>query len=396
MASRNNRKKLTVGFTYNQIPPDCSKKEREHYLKYGEWDSPTTINAVVSALEKAGSRVMPIEAYRHNGYDIYRELDRLGPEIDIVFNIAEGFGTRNRESIVPAMLEWMHIPCTGSDAGALAINLNKADTIEILRNYGINIAPFYVFKSNDITDVERFTSRLKKVFPLIVKPVGEGTSVGMTQDSVVESVDQLKKAIEQIIVEYNQPAMAQQFLDGDEYTVGILGDLVLPILKLNLKELPKSPRIRDSDVKEIDIDYCQPARFNENYVLLAAQAAIAQAALSCRDYNRMDFKKHNDGKIYFLETNPLPGLNPESSDFPKMCRLAGISHDVMINAVLFEAVKRYQADKEFSDRFDGKRVAYIREFIEPTMKSLGTYHVAVPPETSDNVYYRLVKPVHQK
>jgi D-alanine-D-alanine ligase len=372
-----NKRRLVVGFTYNLMPnPHGKGKEND----YPEWDSPETIESVIKALEKPGSKVIPLEARKDSRCDVYHELDRLKNELDIVFNIAEGYKTPNRESLVPAMLEWLHIPFTGSDLGALAKALNKADTIEILRNYGINIAPYFVFTSADKPDIKTYITRLGRVFPLIVKPVGEGTSTGLNKDSVVENIEQLSRSIKRVIEEYDQPAMVQQFLDGNEYTVGILGDCILPILEIDLKKIPEKPKIRDYDVKEIDINYSRPAKFDENYILLSAQAATAHTALSCRDYNRMDFRKHSDGKIYFLEANPLPGLNPDSSDFPKMCKLAGIDYDVMINGILYEAIKGYQRSREFVDRFQEKRVRCIGEFIRETMTSLQSYPVVLPPE----------------
>lgn len=389
-----NKETLTVGFTYNVMPKSCSEEQREHYIKYGEWDSPETIESVTKALENAGSRVIPLESYKDDKYDIYNILDKHRNELDVVFNIAEGFGTKNRESIIPAMMEWLHIPFTGSDASALSTTLNKATTIEILQNYGILIAPYFVFEDADIPDIKRYITKLEKIFPLIVKPIGEGTSVGMSQESVVDNMNQLKTSIERIIHEYNQPAMVQQFLDGEEYTVGILGDLILPILKINLEKMPNNPKIRDTEVKEIDINYSKPARFDESYVWLAAQAAVAHTALSCRDYNRMDFRKHKNGNIYFLEANPLPGLNPASSDFPKIGKLAGLPYDIMINAVLYEAIKRYQNDKEFACRFQQEMVEHIRGFIQDTMNSLESYHITVSSENTRNITptpYRLIK-----
>jgi len=172
--------------------------------------------------------------------------------------------------------------------------------------------------------------------------------------------------------------------------VGILGDIVLPVLRLDLSKLPDQPKVRDAEVKEIDIDHSTAYRFGEKYVFLAAQAAIAQTALSWRDYNRMDFREDSDGKIYFLEANPLPGLNPTTSDFPKMARLAGLSHEVTVNTVLLEAIKRYRNNNYFSERFSDARIDYLREFVSP-VEHLGFFTATIPSKGTESGAYRLAK-----
>ncbi len=389
------KKRLTVGLAYDMIPPGCSEEERQNYMRRAEWDSPETIERIVHALEKPGSKVKRMGVYTHGDYDFRSKLKELDPKLDIVFNISEGnayigdHGIKHRESIVPAFVSSWHIPYTGSDALALGIALDKALTLEILRNYGINVAPYFVF--NDSDSISRYTKHLEQAFPLIVKPVSEGTSIGMDQDSVVEDMEQLKASVDRMINEYRQPAMAQQFLEKEEHTVGILGNRILPILKIDLEKMPDKPRIRDPEIKEIDTSYSGPLRFGESYVFLAAQSAIAHTALGCYDYNRLDFRRGKDGKIYLLEANPLPGLDPVGSDFPKMCDLAGIDYDSMINMILEAAVKRYQGEPEFAGRFPVSRTGHITEFIKPAIDRLETYPTFVSSNNGDNISYRLLK-----
>jgi D-alanine-D-alanine ligase len=393
------KKKFSVGFTYNVAPSSDSYERKttsdphDFNLKYGEWDSQETIEGVIKGLEKSGNRVIPIEAVNRPGIDAYALLKKHKKELDIVFNIAEGVGGKaNRESHLPIFLEYLDIPHTGSDGKALSIGLDKATTIEILKSYGINVASHYVFQNlDDAREIQRYAKNLERIFPLFVKPVAEGTSVGMSQDSVVETMEHLRAKIEQVITEYKQPALVQPFLSGREHTVGILGDIVLPILSIDLNKIPEQPKVRDEHVKEIDTAYSAPKRFNEKYVLLAAQAAITQNALGFRDYNRMDFREDEKGKIYFLEVNPLPGLNPSSSDFPKIAGMAGISYDVLVNAVLMEAIKRYQSNSsQFRERFPDERVSHIRAFIEPSLAKLDFYPMHVAADMP-GLTYKLAK-----
>jgi hypothetical protein len=97
------KKKFTVGFTFNTLP-DNWKNKKEFYSAFGEWDGPETIKGVANALERSGNRVILFNAYKDDMYDVYQKLDKSKKELDIVFNIAEGFKTSNRESLVPAML----------------------------------------------------------------------------------------------------------------------------------------------------------------------------------------------------------------------------------------------------------------------------------------------------
>jgi D-alanine-D-alanine ligase len=370
-------RRFTVGFAYNMIPPGISEEEKRFYLNHFEWDSEATINRLAQALEKPGTRVIPLNAYKDakKGYDIYYELDRLKDEIDIVFNFVEGGETKNREAILPAMMEWLNIPHTGSDVFTLSIGLDKASSIEVLKNYGINVLSHVVFKSDDYGALKDYAERLERTFPLVVKPVGSGTSIGMDQNSVVQNIDELERAVKKIVSEYKQPAIVQEFLAGDEYAVGILGNFILPIMKMDLRKAPGAPKVRDPEVKELDTDlYSCHAKFDERYAAMAMQAAIVHTALGCNDYSRTDFRENlKDKKSYFLEVNSLPGLDPELSDFTHVCELAGIGYDTMINAILYQAVERYQGSGGYDERFARNRVAYLHEFISPVMDSLELY-----------------------
>jgi len=222
---------------------------------------------------------------------------------------------------------------------------------------------------------------------MIVKPISEGTSMGIDRKkSIVHDEKQLLRAVRRAIHEYNQPALVSPFLSGNEYTVGIVGNLILPIIELDLNSIPGKPKVRDPHIKDMDINYSKPAQFNEKYAFLAAQTSVAHLALGCTQYNRMDFREHDD-KIYFLEMNPLPGLNPESSDLPKMARLAGMDYDVLINTILLDSIREYKP--KFSDRFDDKRIEYLSSFVESGLSPLEYYGVGV--QETGGIYFKLVK-----
>jgi D-alanine-D-alanine ligase len=282
--------------------------------------------------------------------------------------------------------------------------MDKATTHEVLSYYnGNSPSHIVVNKADDLRVLRDYARRMGNIFPSIVKPVDTGSSVGVGQNSVVYNLAELESVVNRIITEYDQAVIIEDFLAGKEYGIGILGNLVLPIIEFDLEKVPGNPKVRDPFVKEINHkSYAKPLEFGDgatrqSYLFMAAQAAIVHTALGCNDYSRSDFRQSKkDGKNYFIEVNPLPGLDPKLSDFVSICEFAGIDYDSAVNAILWEAVKRYQGYPEYAERFHESRVGYIREFISPAIESLEMHAEIVPrgnrlvPEIA-SVPYQLVK-----
>ena len=216
---------------HENLSPDSKQKinsQKEQIDLFAEWDTWNTINAVKEALE-VYSDVTLIEA------DItsYEKFKEIRP--DIVFNIAEGFSGESREAQIPAMLDMLQIPYTGSDPLTLATCLDKARTKEILSYYRIPNARFYIAGNSS-----RTTKKLN--FPLMVKPLWEGSSKGIFSSSLVYNKEELSREIEKIYFEYNQPSIIEEYLPGREFTVAILGNgseaEVLPIVEIDYKTFP--------------------------------------------------------------------------------------------------------------------------------------------------------------
>lgn len=376
-------KGLTIGYTCNVRPP-----ELEHDPKYGEWESRETIDAIIKAFEKTGNRVILIDADQ----DVYHKLLRLGREIDVVFNNAEGLKEMElREARVPFFCEELNLPYTGSGTQTLINAIDKPTTKEILGNYGINTPLFQRMDS--------YTARLEDTlrFPLMVKPIGEGTSIGISQDSRVETSEELERAVRRIIREYQQQALVEEFVEGEEYTVGIIERYILPILKIPISQLPENPVVRDPHVKNIENPFIKPMSYREaGYIDLARQTAVAFEALSCNDYCRMDFRKGKDGKFYFLEMNPLPGIHPTDADLTTMSTSAGLTHEEMINMMLWGAIKRIKEDKRYRASFAEEKLEGVRDLVKSAKARLSFYEREIPGEGNGNGSgngnsYRLVK-----
>ncbi len=232
---------MNIGFLYNlkEIPPSLTNKEAQ---VYAEFDSPETIGGIQEAIEKGGHKVYRIEA-NERAYSKLKKLKR-GGLIDLVFNIAEGIHGEARESQIPAMLEMLQIPYTGSGPLNLAITLDKARTKEILSYYKIHTPEFIVFRKGDMI------KSLKFDYPMIVKPLSEGSSKGIRDNSVVNNKTQLERIVKGVIQEFNQPVIVEELLEGREFTVGIIeadhGPMMLPIIEVSFGHLPAGMNEIDS------------------------------------------------------------------------------------------------------------------------------------------------------
>ncbi len=216
---------MRVGFCFNRKRGLEEGAPRDFYA---ECDDEETIEAVRSALSR-NHAVIPIEGDE----DAFEKFRHLRP--DIVFNMAEGLYGESRESQIPAMLEMLRIPYTGSDPLTLGICLDKASTKDILSYHGVPNPPFAV--------VHSLKSKVKlPSLPLIVKPLSEGSSKVVTNNALVRNSKQLREQIEFVITQYRQPALVEKFLPGREFTVALLGNgpevEILPIVEIQFEELP--------------------------------------------------------------------------------------------------------------------------------------------------------------
>ncbi len=334
-------------FTEN-LPPIRSDNftQTESVIEtYAEWDTWETINALKVAIE-VFHHVTLIEA-DNNAFEKFKQS-----KPDIVFNIAEGFNNLSRESQIPAMLDMLNIPYTGSDALTLGICLDKARTKEILSYYKVPNAKFLL--------VDKYTplSNHSIEFPSIVKPVSEGSSKGIFNSSLVRNYNELNAEIKRVVDEYNQPAIIEEFLPGKEFTVAIIGNddntEIFPIVEIKYENFPDNVEhlysyeakwILDTKDKVFDVFECPAAIDNELEKQIKDAALRTYKLLRCKDWSRIDIRLDKNGIPNVIEINPLPGIMPdpnENSSFPKAARAAGINYNEMIQRVLLEACKRYK------------------------------------------------------
>jgi D-alanine-D-alanine ligase len=336
---------LRIGFAYNEKPAEEEEPPSSaSHDRFAEWDDPTTIAAVAHALSLAGM-VIPLEADE----EFPARLRETRP--DIVFNIAEGLNGPNREAHVPAICEFYGIPYTGSDPLTLALGLDKERTKEVLAARGIRTPRWTVAGGASGSLNGR---RLR--FPVIVKPLFEGSSKGIDSGSLRWDRKSTLERVRWVVEGYGQPALVEEFLPGREFTVAVLGNgdeaRILPPVEIRFDSLPEGAPalygweakwVWDTPEAPLSIFEC-PAQVDPDLLAALEKATLgAYHALGCRDWARIDLRLDATGEPHVLELNALPGILPDprqNSCFPKAARAAGLGYEEMILAVLDTGLRR--------------------------------------------------------
>jgi D-alanine-D-alanine ligase len=302
-----------------------------------EFDSPATVAAVAGVLRGLGHEVDLLG----NGRPLLERL--LADPPDFVFNFAEGHGiARSREARVPAVLEMLGIPYSGSDPLTLAATLDKDCAKRLVASAGVAVPRGRVFLPGDDPDALRWSPPLP--YTTIVKPAWEGSSKGIRGKCVVDTPDELADAVG-ILLSQGQPVLVEEYVPGEELTVGIVGNDPPEVVGV-LRVLPQKATDRFVYSLEVKRDWQRlvsyecPARLPAAQLRAVEEAALqAYRVLGCRDVSRVDLRLR-DGVPYFLEVNPLPGLSPESSDLVILARMSGWSYEQLIARILHAALTR--------------------------------------------------------
>lgn len=350
-------KGLTVAFLYNVRHRYPNPDDPTTYLET-DFDDPASIEAMIKNLKSCGCKVIPIEADEK----AYLKLYKNRKKIDVVWNFSEGLHGRDRECHLPAMLEMLQIPYTGSSPLTQAIILDKIRTKEILSLHGVPTLPHQIFRSVD----EGSTSeklRSEFVFPLIVKPVSQGSSAGITNASVVKDENALRAQLKWVFDNFGGVggaggvAMVEPFLKGREFSCSMIGNppKVLPIIESSHSMLPKNLNPIDSlEVKwiieeEIDIDkyLTCPAKIDDKFKEKLEDICYKTwDALGVFDWCRVDVRCDEKGNPYVLEVNSPPGCQPPeislSSYFPIAARATGLDYPSLLKKLINITLKRYK------------------------------------------------------
>jgi len=302
-----------------------------------EYDSMETVQAIQAALIRHGLCTCLIEQDE-------RLSEKLRSEgITMAFNIAEGRGGRGREAQVPALLEYLNIPYTGSDPVALGISLDKNLTKTLAAAAGVRV-PFSVLLQNGTDDLPSDIP-----YPVIVKPNAEGSGKGLSENCVAENREELLEILQKEGPNYPEGLLAEQYLGGREFTVAMIGNgknlqAFSPMEIIYRHNTQRSFQVYSYRIKcdyRKYVDYRCPAVLTpEEEREMTESAKKIFRSLGCRDVARADFRMDAEGRICFLEINPLPGLAPGYSDLPMITASAGMDYDDTVYSIYQAAAGR--------------------------------------------------------
>lgn len=350
--------------------------------RWDDLDSPTTTEAIVEVLRRAGHEAEFFEASILPPHNLVQRLSDYQP--DLCFNIAESHFGDARESQIPAVLEMLRLPYTGSKPLALALALDKPLTKRVLKYHGLPTPEFQVFHNvDDPIDATLLNEDSELRFPLFVKPSAEGTSMGVGADSIVHTVADLRARVAGHLARYAQPILVERYIKGREVLVGMVGNVeVHSTERQHLKDVPDSltympileldhaaygdghSGVYTNQMKTIadlsEYRYHCPAPLTAElaHELLWLAAEVFRVT-DCKDVARVDFRlDENDGdKPYILEVNPLPGLSPDYSDLCLQALAMGWKHDRLVNAILDAAIARHRLSERAAVALNGHTAA---------------------------------------
>jgi D-alanine-D-alanine ligase len=280
--------------------------------------------------------------------NFFRLIDYLrGERPDLVFNLVESVENESAQEMnIAGVYELMNVPFTGAGPLALGTALNKPRVKEILASHGIRTPRFMVFRVKDRIGMQEGVS-----FPLIVKPAHEDASVGIDDSSVVYNLADLRKRVRFIHTEYDQPALAEEYIDGRELNVAILGNnppAALPISEIDFSGLTEGMhKIVSYEAKWIHGTVAYEGTRGVCPAVLPAplEARIKETALraylliGCRDYARVDFRLTKDGIPYVLEVNPNPDISDDAG-FARSARAQGYTFAEIVGKIVESALER--------------------------------------------------------
>ena len=335
-AAKENQKNLQIGLAGNASTGEESP-EMTALLK--------TQAAIEATLKNLGYQTMLFDF--NNPLEAMTALKNSA--VDLVFNATSKLKNAYLfEPLAAAILEILETPFTGSDSYALALCTDKINVKKLLNYHNLPTPKWDCAYMLD----DEISADLK--YPLIVKPGNTNNSLGVTNDSVVTSKEQLSKQIEKIIKETNQPALVEEYIEGEEYHVAILGsdecDLrVLPLERMIFSALPENFwHIYSYDAKwgndavyqNIAVERPSKSANKKLETLITEIALDAYTTMNCHDYGIVDVRVDKDNNPYVLEVNPNPSLDPEGC-LSSAAKLINFDYARLLSEIINMAIKRY-------------------------------------------------------
>lgn len=322
---------MRITFTFNLRKSEADEKQAERF-------SQEYVDRVVSAIEELGHHVSPVEVSGSPGEVVDNLIDSRP---DLIFNLAEGVGGKRRESYYPAIYELLGIPYTGGTPGLLHVGLDKRLSGKLLAVRGIKVpqGSLITLEEPDIPDDTEY--------PVFIKPNYEGSSMGITQESVAESPEEAQRVVKKLLGEYSEGVIVEQYIEGRELTVPMLQAFSGYLLEIvEYKFEGKGHDIFDYDTKasggkdESLNTICPPELTPEERRDVLTLADRAFKVMKIPDFARADIRLAKDGTHYLIEVNPLPGLRP-ISPLITGAEAKGLSYNDVIDLIIKSAKSRY-------------------------------------------------------
>ena len=357
------RKKIYIAIVYNEptVQTNAGRKyisetgvlQEASKLSEGQVELLTDLSEV-GVLEEKEDIAKALQSLGHKTSifnvdgDVCRFVNFLKDEQpDLIFNLCESVGNESiHEMHAVGIYELMGIPYTGSDPLTLGTALNKVRVKQLLSYYGLPTPRFQLIKSP-----VRITVDENLNFPLIVKPSREDASIGIETNSVVASLNELRKRVRYVIEQFDQPALVEEFIDGRELNVAIMGNrkpVAFPISEIDMTTLPKQYHrivtynakwMKGTEEYEHTRGVCPALLPPPLESRIKDMALQAYQVLGCRDYARVDFRLSKDHKPYILEVNPNPDISDDAG-FARSGRAQGYSFDELIGKIVECALER--------------------------------------------------------
>ena len=306
-----------------------------------DWDAEYEPEATIAAIEEALRRLGHTPVRVGSARALLARMQRGPLALDAAVNIAESYGSRNREAHAPVLLELAGVPCVGSDALALSASLDKHLTKVVARAAGL-ATPDWTVVAHSAGPAEQGADALARVaLPAFVKPRYEGTAKGIRPSSRCDSADAVRAEVGRQLALYGQDVLVESFVAGAEFTVGVVGTdagaEALPVLQ---RAVERETGIGLHALGDDALAYDLPGALTpELEAALARDALAIHRALACRDFSRSDFRVDAAGAAWFLEVNPLPTFAPDGT-FAILAELVGEPYAAFLARVLDAALRR--------------------------------------------------------
>ena len=317
---------------------------------WDDLDDVSTLKAIRCALRDGGHRAR----YIVPDVNLIRHLLNYKP--DLCFNLCEGHFGASREAQVPAILDMMRLPYTGSGVLGMSLAHNKYIAKKVFRREGVPTAPFFL-----VDDPHRLPE-FNIPFPLFVKPAHEGTSIGINENAVVHDREALVRQIEFVWSKVHAPILVERYIAGREFTASILGDEVLPVIEIKTPTGYYSNRQKEVDPAGVQ-RVCPADIPRRKLEQIHRVARDAMRHLELVDFSRVDMRMDADGNLFVLEVNPLPLLlpDPKEASFVASSLAAGYSYTEMVNRIVAISARRLGLPASAGPRVRPRQAGFARK-----------------------------------